>query len=81
MRGYRASVKWKQTHGLKRNANAYVSVYMKRGKIAKEPCETCGSELVKPWHADYSRPLEVRWFCSAHFAEHEAKFLASNTRK
>lgn len=40
----------------------------RRGDLIPQPCEVCGSEDVHAHHDDYSKPLEVRWLCSAHHA-------------
>jgi DNA repair exonuclease SbcCD ATPase subunit len=39
------------------------------GKLTREPCEVCGSEVSEAHHADYSKPLEVRWLCRTHHME------------
>lgn len=52
----------------KANARAYVNQYIRRGKIKKQPCEVCG-EPAQMHHDDYSKPLEVRWFCRKHHLE------------
>jgi hypothetical protein len=40
-------------------------------KLVKEPCESCGRQPAQAHHDDYSKPLEVRWLCSAcHGVEH-----------
>lgn len=39
-----------------------------RGRLAKQPCEFCGSDAVQAHHDDYSKPLEVRWLCPRHHA-------------
>jgi ribosomal protein S27AE len=46
---------------------AYKRVYyaLKTGKLQREPCEVCGAEKVHAHHDDYSKPLEVRWLCTA----------------
>lgn len=52
------------------NASAYLHVYVKRGKVAKGPCEVCGTRaLVEGHHEDYARPLVVRWLCRKHHAD------------
>lgn len=40
-----------------------------RGKIERKPCEVCGAAKVDGHHADYSKPLDVRWLCRAHHME------------
>lgn len=47
-------------------ARQYLNVYLRRGKVVKKPCEVCGSENSQAHHDDYSKPLEVRWFCREH---------------
>ncbi len=49
------------------NARAYAHVYLKRGKLKREPCEVEGCEApAQMHHDDYSQPLKVRWICVAH---------------
>ena len=39
--------------------------------IIKGPCEVCGVvEKVEAHHDDYTRPLDIRWLCKLHHAEH-----------
>lgn len=45
---------------------SYAGVYLRRGKIERKPCEVCGDEKAQMHHHDYSKPLEVRWFCRKH---------------
>lgn len=46
---------------------------IRRGDIKRQPCEVCGAIRVQAHHDDYSRPLDVRWLCPVHHAEHHAK--------
>lgn len=56
----------------KANARAYVNVYIKRGKIIKQPCEVCSSPNVQAHHDDYDKPLEIKWLCSpCHIKYHK----------
>lgn len=49
-------------------------VYLKRGKIAKQPCVRCGSSESQMHHEDYSKPLEVTWLCRpCHLQVHGKK--------
>jgi len=45
------------------------------GKINKGCCEICGALDVEAHHDDYSKPLEVRWFCSLHHRELEGRLI------
>lgn len=52
---------------IKANARAYVKEYIKRGIVKKLPCSICGSsENLEAHHEDYSKPLEVIWYCRKH---------------
>lgn len=58
------------------NARAYANVYQRRGLLAKQNCEVCGSEDSEKHHDSYDRPLDVRWVCrdchlSLHRQEHQ----------
>jgi hypothetical protein len=68
---------WRKTHPLtaeqklKDNARSYAFTYFKRGHIIKVPCESCGSPKSQMHHHDYSKPLDVEWFCRpCHMALH-----------
>ena len=39
------------------------------GLLSRQPCEVCGMTKVHAHHVDYTKPLEVRWLCSAHHRE------------
>lgn len=58
----------------KNKARSYLHVYIKRGKIQRKPC-FCGDTNSQAHHEDYSKPLEVVWFCRKHHIElHKKKF-------
>ena len=40
------------------------------GKIDKLPCSICGELKVEAHHQDYTKPLEVIWFCRIHHEKH-----------
>jgi hypothetical protein len=37
------------------------------------PCVVCGDPKSESHHEDYSRQLDVIWFCRRHHAEHHEK--------
>lgn len=50
---------------------AYANVYKQRGKLIQEPCEQCGDNNSEMHHEDYSKPLEVKWWCrDCHLQHH-----------
>jgi hypothetical protein len=54
----------------KNRARQLISAALRTGKIERRPCEACGStDRVEAHHDDYSRPLDVRWFCFTHHRE------------
>jgi len=56
----------------KYKARTAVGNALRDGRLFREPCETCGAEKVHAHHDDYSKPLEVRWFCEpCHKAHHK----------
>lgn len=73
-RGKQASEKAKrryvENNPMKRSAHVAVGNAIRDGKLVRQPCEVCGSENSHAHHDDYSKPLDVRWLCSKHHAEH-----------
>lgn len=54
----------------KRRANVAVGNALRDGRLVRQPCEVCGTtERVEAHHDDYSKPLDVRWFCFTHHRE------------
>lgn len=50
----------------KATARAYTRTLVRRGVLARMPCEQCGAERAEIHHDDYSKPREVRWLCREH---------------
>lgn len=48
---------------LKANCRAYAKVYLRRGKLIRQPCKLCSEPNTEMHHEDYSKPLEVTWLC------------------
>lgn len=56
------------------NAHSYAHVYLKRGKITKEPCLSCGDINSQMHHPDYNKPLLITWLCrKCHLTLHRSK--------
>jgi len=64
---------WNERNPEKRQASIAVNNAVRGGRLKKEPCEVCGSPESQGHHDDYSKPLVVRWLCTAHHAEHHVK--------
>lgn len=60
----------RQKYPEKREARLRVQVAIRNGTLLRQPCEKCGITDVEAHHDNYAAPLEVRWLCSAHHAEH-----------
>jgi hypothetical protein len=61
---------WIGRNPQKRAANIKADNAIARGRLIKQPCEVCGALEVHAHHDDYSRPMDVRWFCVQHHADH-----------
>ena len=62
---------WRKSHPLnveqkKRDScRSYAGVYLRRGKIIRQPCQFCGNPNSEMHHPDYSKPLFIVWLCRA----------------
>lgn len=48
------------------------------GKVVRGNCEGCGKPNGEAHHDDYSRPLDVRWFCRRCHVRHHQSEAAGN---
>jgi hypothetical protein len=74
---------WRKDHPLtpeqakKDNARSYAGMYLRRGKLQRQPCEACSAEKAQMHHDDYDKPLQIRWLCRpCHMAHHKAMAAA-----
>ena len=56
----------------KRAAHLAVARGLRAGLVVKQSCVICGESKSESHHEDYSKPLDVIWFCRLHHAEHHA---------
>ena len=62
-----------ESQRMRANARSYAKVYLLRGKLERGLCEDCGRVGEEMHHDDYSKPLEIRWFCRVHHLQHHAQ--------
>jgi len=54
----------------KREAYRVMRLAIRRGELARQPCEKCGAtDRIHAHHPDYDKPLDVIWLCAMHHAE------------
>lgn len=63
------------------HAHSAVSYAIRTGRIVKQPCQMCGTEIgIHAHHDDYTKPLDVMWLCVVHHKARHA-FLDYMTQK
>jgi hypothetical protein len=65
--------KFKLLYPEKRAAHLAIARALNAGTVIKQPCVVCGEVKSESHHEDYSKQLDVIWFCRKHHAEHHAK--------
>jgi hypothetical protein len=48
----------------KMNCRSYTNMLIRRGALARGPCEDCGAPNADALHVGYDDPRAVRWRCS-----------------
>lgn len=61
-----SQTKWNNAHPKELWAHQCLRSALKKGLLAKQPCRECGSEDSEAHHPDYSRPIDVIWYCRLH---------------
>jgi hypothetical protein len=69
--------RWVENNPEKITAGSALRAAVRAGHIERGPCEVCGIQPAQGHHDDYLKPLEVRWLCPAHHAEHHAQERAA----
>lgn len=61
---------WKKvSYEKKFDAYRLVADAVRTGKIERQPCVACGKSKVQAHHEDYSKPLDIVWYCQKHHSE------------
>lgn len=55
----------------KAKARNAVTNALNSGKLIRLPCKVCGNPKSHAHHKDYSRPLDVEWYCAVHHKQQE----------
>jgi hypothetical protein len=71
--GNKAKLEWCKRNSLKKLAHSKVAAAIKKNKLCPQHCEKCGDKNSEAHHDDYSKPLDVRWLCKTHHAEHHVE--------
>lgn len=69
----KATNKMREKYPEKWRARALLRYAVKIGTIIKTPCIICGNIKTEGHHEDYSKPLEVIWFCVKHHKQYHRK--------
>ena len=64
---------YKEKYPEKSRAKNLLNRATRSGKITKQPCAICGNTNTEAHHHDYSKPLDVTWFCRQHHSKHHQK--------
>lgn len=70
--------KYKAKNKNKTNARSHLRRAVISGKLIKKNCSICGNEKSEAHHEDYSKPLDVIWYCDFH---HKARHKEINAEK
>lgn len=69
---------YRQRREIKEKVLAIAKANQKKrsGKVLPQPCEICRADNAQMHHADYNRPLEVRWLCQYHHTQEHQELKA-----
>ncbi len=65
---YEHSREWMDKNPEKRKAHIAVFYAFKKGILRRDKC-FCGLSKVEAHHEDYTKPLEIQWFCKKHHVQ------------
>lgn len=68
----KAKRRYREKNPQKYKANNAVNNAVRDGRLIRQDCIRCG-KAAQAHHEDYSKPLEVIWFCPKHHKERHAE--------
>ena len=63
----------------RRKANGVVNNAIRSGRLQKQPCTICGEKRAQAHHEDYSKPLDVIWYCVRHHNDRHIEIRDAET--
>ena len=64
--GRKSVDRWSMLNEVKIKAQDKLHKAVASGKIQRKPCSICGDLRAQGHHEDYTKPLEVVWYCQKH---------------
>ena len=65
--------RWREEHPDRQAAYNLVKKALREGVLVRQPCSLCGDMDSHAHHDDYSKPLDVVWFCRSCHTEYHAQ--------
>ena len=72
---------WLSRNTEKKRAHSAVNWALKCGRLIRKPCVICGNPKSQAHHEDYTKPLDVIWFCHTHHMKHHRNRRAEELLK
>lgn len=69
LHGYKNEANSKQRYPEKQYARDQLRYAVKKGRVTKMSCVVCDSEYSEAHHPDYTKSLDVIWYCKIHHTE------------
>ena len=76
--GYHNEISSSKRYPEKEYARRLLRYACKTGKMLRGSCEVCKKPNAQGHHDDYTKPLEVKWFCPLHHRAYEKLKLQSS---
>ena|SRR3989338_5433494 len=71
---YNAKRRARKDGVMAQKANNDVGNALRKGELIKKPCMLCGDIKTQAHHWDYTKTLDVWWYCNSHHRQHHHTF-------